>query len=163
MSIILMFSLFAQTKKPVKIQGFDGKTFIKYPNEKIWKEADNVDTNYVKDNQLEIKYTNFDGEIIDFKNKKPIFIPKNKDIISTINVANDPTLDHYNLHFQLKKNAKIMIQVYTTDGFRVSDIVWEKFKEGLNKVNIKKKFTKGSYVIYMTIEDKVYKHRVLLD
>lgn len=161
--IMFSFTSYSQVNKPVIIKGFDGKTYVKYPNKKAWVETDKVDTNYVDKNQIHVEYTNFDGETIDMTKKRPIYIPEKGKVVNSINVANDPSKDHYNLYFQLNENAKVMIQIYTTDDFRVSDISWEEYKKGMNKVNIKKKFTKGSYVIYMTIEDKVYKHRVLLD
>lgn len=161
--LIFIISINSQTKKPVLIKGFDGKTYVKYPNKKAWVESDTVDTNYVDKNQIHVEYTNFDGETIDMTKKRPIFVPENGKVVNSINVANDPSKDHYNLYFQLAENDKFMIQIYTTDDFRVSDISWEEYKKGMNKVEIKKKFTKGSYVIYMTIDDEVFKHRVLFD
>jgi len=161
--LIFILSLNSQSKKPVIIKGFDGKTYVKYPNKKAWVESDTIDTNYVDKSQIRVEYTNFDGETIDMTSKRPIFIPEKGKLVNFINVANDPSKDYYNLYFQLNENAKVMIQVYTTDDFRVSDIAWEEYKKGMNKVNIKKKFSKGSYVIYMTIDNEVFKHRVLFD
>ncbi len=160
---VLTFSVQAQVDRPVIIKGFDGKTFVKYPNQKKWVETDTVDTNYVKNSQTRIEFTNFDGETIDLTKKKPIFVPEKGKVVNSINVANDPSKDHYQLYFQLNEKAKVMIQIYTTDSERISDIVWQEFESGSNKVNIKKKFTKGSYVIYMTIGEEVFKHRVLFD
>jgi hypothetical protein len=160
---ILTFSVYAQVDRPAVIKGFDGKTFVKYPDKKKWVENDSVDTNYVVKKRTKVEYTNFDGETIDLTKRKPVFVPEKGKIVNSINVANDPAKDHYSLYFQLNEKAKVMIQIYTTDGERISDIVFQEFESGSNKVNIKKKFTKGSYVIYMTIDDEVFKHRVLFD
>ena len=160
---VLSFSVQAQVDRPVIIKGFDRKTFVKYPNYKKWVETDTVDTNYVKNSQTRIEFTNFDGETIDLTKRKPIFVPEKGKVVNSINVANDPSKDHYQLYFQLNEKAKVMIQVYTTDGDRISDEAWQDFEKGMNKVEIKKKFYKGSYVIYLTIGDEVFKHRVLFD
>ena len=161
--ILLSYSTFSQVNKPAIIKGFDGKTYVKYPNEKKWIETDSVDSNYVGNSQIKVEYTNFDGETIDMSKKKPIYVSEIDDLISSINVANDPSKGHYTLYFKLREKAKVIIQVYTIDGVRISDIVWEEFESGMNRVNINKKFTKGSYVIYMTIDKEVFKHRVLFD
>ncbi len=163
LSLIFLVPLYSQTNKPVIIKGFDGKTYVKYPNKKAWVESDTVDKNYVDKSQVRIEYTNFDGETIDMTSKRPIFIPEKGKIVNSINVANDPSKDHYNLYFQLNENTKIMIQIYTIEGIRVSDIAWKEFDKGTHNIEIKKKFSKGSYVIYLTIDEEVFKHRVMFD
>lgn len=154
---------YSQNNKPVIIKGFDDETFIKYPGQRKWNQVDSVDTNNLFKYPTRVEYTNFDGETIDLTRKRPVFVSDKNKIVKTISVANDPSKDHYQLYFQLNEKAKVMIQVYTTDGDRISDEAWEDFEKGMNKVKIKKKFYKGSYVIYLTIGDEVFKHRVLFD
>ena len=161
-AILFLTMSYSQNEKPVIIKGFDN-TYIVTPGSKKWDKVETLDSNSFNQFPTRYEYTNFDGETIDLTNKRPIYVSEKDDLVSSINVANDPSKGHYTLYFKLREKAKVMIQVYTIDGVRISDIEWKEFDKGLNRVNIKKKFTKGSYVIYMTIDKEVFKHRVLFD
>lgn len=149
----------SKKKRIVEIRGFEENYYWNPNNESLQltpvseTESNNKITHY--------EYTNFNGEVITRKINGSVGRSTSKQAISNINFANDPNKPYYSLFFKLNKSYNVKIELYDTDGNKVSDLFNKRFKPGSNQIIINKNYPKGVYLIHFIINGNVKKQRVL--